>query len=137
MQPIYQKLGALAIDLNSSKASGGEEQLLYAYETSCPLHQRVHECHCSGASYEDKLVYQNFQFPSHSPSNMTVKFLEKGRKTFGSSKLTKPLRERVKIKWIKELGIAVRYGVSDKINETGVLTSPSINEVNRIGNCKK
>ena len=51
----------------------------------------------SGASRDDKLVYQHFQLPGHSPSDMKVQ-------------MTKPERERVELKWIKELGTAAPYG---------------------------
>ena len=53
--------------------------------------------HRSGASRDDKLVYQHFQLPGHSPSDMKVQ-------------MTKPERERVELKWIKELGTAAPYG---------------------------
>ena len=95
--------------------------------------------HRSGASHDDKLVYQHFQLPGHSSSDMKVQILEKVHilKKFGSTKLTKPERERVEFKWIKELGTAAPYGLNNKINRVGTLTSPSTSEVNRIGICNK
>ena len=93
--------------------------------------------HRSGASHDDKLIYQHFQLPSHSPSDMKVQILEKVHKKFGSTKLTKPKRERVELKWIKELGAAAPCGINDKINGVGILTSLSTSEVNRIGICNK
>ena len=64
---------------------------------------------------------------------MKVQILEKVHKKFGSTKLTKPEQERVKFKWIKELGTAAPYGLHDKISGVGDLTSPSTSEVNRTG----
>ena len=91
----------------------------------------------SGASHDDKLVYQHFQLPGHSPSDMKVQVFEKVHKRFGSTKLTKPEQERVELKWIKELGTAAPYGLNDKINGVGILTSPSAIDVNRTGICNK
>ena len=91
--------------------------------------------HRSVASHDDKLVYQHFQLPGHSPSDMKVQILEKVHKKFGTTKLTKPERERVELKWIKELDTAVPYGLNDKINRVGILTSLYTSEVNRIGIC--
>ena len=85
--------------------------------------------HRSGASHDDKLVYQHFQLPDHSPKDMKVQILEKVHKKFKSTKLTKPKRERVELKWIKELGTATPYRLNDKINGVGILTSPSTTEV--------
>ena len=68
---------------------------------------------------------------------MKMQILEKVHKKFGSTKLTKPERERVELIWIKEWGIAAPYGLNDKINGVGILTSPSTSEVNRIGICNK
>ena len=93
--------------------------------------------HRSGASHDDKLLYQHFQLPDHSLSDMKVQILEKVHKKFGSTKLTKPELERVELKCIKELGIAAPYGLNDKINGVGVLTSPFTSEVNRTGICNK
>ena len=113
--------------------------------------------HRSGASHDDKQVYQHFQLPGHSPSDIKAQILEKVHKEFGSTKLTKPERERVKLtkperervkltkperervklKWIKELGTAAPYGLNDKINGARALKFPSTSEVNRIGVCNK
>ena len=68
---------------------------------------------------------------------MKVQILEKVHKKFGSTKLTEPERERVELKWIKELGTAAPCGLNDKSNGVGILTSPSSSEVNRIGICNK
>ena len=65
--------------------------------TGCPLHQRMNG-HCSGASDDDKLVYQHFQLTGHSPSDMRVQILEKVHKKFDNIKLTKPKQERVELK---------------------------------------
>ena len=67
---------------------------------------------------------------------MKIQILEKEHKKFGSTKLTKPEKERIKLKWIKELGTAAPYGFNDKISGVGILTSPSTSEVNRTGICK-
>ena len=87
--------------------------------TGCPLHQRMNG-HRSGASHDDKLVYQHFQLPGHSPSDMKVQILEKVHKKFGSTKLTKSERERVELKWIKEFGTAAPYWLNDKISGVGI-----------------
>ena len=92
---------------------------------------------CSGAIDDGKLVYRHFQLPGHSQSDMKVHILEKVHKKFGSTKMTKPERERVGLKWIKELSTAALYGLHDKINGVGFLNSPSTSEVNRIGICDK
>ena len=110
--------------------------LLYIGETGCPLHRRIN-CHRSDGSHDDKVVYQHFQLPGHSPSDMKVQILEKVHQEFGTTKLAKPVRERVELKWLNELCTAAPYGLNDKINGVGILTSPSTSEVNRIGICNK
>ena len=68
---------------------------------------------------------------------MEVQILEKVDKKFGNTKLTKSERERVELKWIKELVTVAICGLNDKINGVGILTCPSTSEVNRIGICNK
>ena len=131
-EPLSWKFLNVIYSFNCKKC----EQLLYVGETGCPLHQRMNG-HRSGASDDDKLVYLHFQFPGSSPSDMKLQILEKVLKKFGSTTLTKPERERVELKWIKEWGTAAPYGLIDKINGGGILTSPSTSEVNRIGICNK
>ena len=52
----------------------------------------------------------------------------KSCRKFRSTKLTVSERERVDLKWIKELDTAAPYGLYDKINGDGALTSPSTSE---------
>ena len=110
--------------------------LLYVGEIGCSLHQRMNGRR-SGASLDDKLVYQHFQLPGPSPLDMKVQILEKVHKKFGSTKLAKPERERVELELIKELGTADPCGLNDKINGADILKSPSTSEVKRIGTCNK
>ena len=108
-EPLSCKSSSVIYSLNCTKC----EQLLHVGETGCFLHQCMNG-HRSGASHDDKLVYQHFQLPDHSPSDMKVQILEKVHKKFGSTKLTKPEREQVELKWIKELGTVTPYGLNHK-----------------------
>ena len=91
----------------------------------------------SGTSHDEKLVYQHFRLPGHSHPNMKVQVLKRVHNKFGSTKRAKPERERVELKWIKELGTAAPYGLNDMINGAGALISLSTTEVNRVGICNK
>ena len=57
------------------------KQLLHVGETGCSLHQRMNG-NGSGTSHDDKLVYQHFQLPGHSSSDVKVQILEKVHKSF-------------------------------------------------------
>ena len=104
--------------------------LVYVGETKGKLHKRI--CgHRSGIiNIVNNIIYQHFNQPDHSILSIRVRINEKIYHRTNNLNLATPLRRQKEDYWIRELRTATSYGCNDKIDGTGILSSPTCISVN-------